>query len=351
MGHVAGRRPGAARRVVKLGAREPRGSARGAASACRQRFSRREQQQRVLEARDPHRARRRPARVQDCRVNDRRIRPGDAHRAGCSAGRGDRTPPGAARIAVDRASADGQRAVGAGAVGAHDVRGRDVQTGHATGVEHLQRPRNEPEPGDSGSERHAVVDLRRRRTRRQVDEIFAASRESPMQDRPAHAEGAGIDHVPADCLSGHRQRPVQRDVDRGAARHVGQMEGCRAKLRQHQAGRLRFGGDRRRRELRAQRSGSARESLRDRGLYRRSGLCLDRGQDLSGARSGAREGRAAGLRRFAGSPLPRALARSRYDGEKCPQKSVENWRFAAITTRKRLGRNPWEDDRPVAPQH
>ena len=62
--------------------------------------------------------------------------------------------------------------------------GETCRRGVPLGVEHLERPADEPEPGDAGSQRNAVVDLGGRRARRQVDEVFAARRESPMQDRP-----------------------------------------------------------------------------------------------------------------------------------------------------------------------
>ena len=289
MGHAPGRRPSAARRIVKLGGREAGGSARGATPSRYQCFSRRKEQNRVLEARGPHRARRRPARVQNCRINHRRIRPGDAHRAGRGAGRGDRTPPWAAWIAVDCAAAHGQRSIGPGAVGTDDVRGRDMQSRRPARVEHLERPRDQPEPGDSGSQRNAVVDLGGRGTGRQADEIFASAGESPMHHRPAYAEGGGIDQVSAHRLPCHRQRPVQRDIDRRATRHVREMKGSRTQLRQQHVGWLRFGRDGRRGELRAQPARRAREPPGNGRLHGRARLCLSGCKDLACTR--CRDGR------------------------------------------------------------
>ena len=124
-------RPGAARRVVELGGRQavvplvvlrpPAASAfpvESSSSVCSKRAV-------------PIEPGRRPSRIQNRRIDDRRVRPGDAHRAGRGARRGHRPPPGRARVAVDRAAGDRQRAVGPGAVGADDVRGRDVQPGRA----------------------------------------------------------------------------------------------------------------------------------------------------------------------------------------------------------------------------
>ena len=173
--------------------------------------------------------RRRPAWVQNCRVDDRRIRPGDAHRAGCAPGAVTGRPQGAlgslSTAQPLTASAPSVRTPSAPTMYGGDTCSRGAPP--ASSISSV--PDDQPESGDAGSERNAVVDLWRRRTRRQVDEVFATGSAAPGAGplRPT-PKRAGIDHVAADRLRGHWQCPIQRNVDRGAARHVGQVEGRRA---------------------------------------------------------------------------------------------------------------------------